>query len=88
MWARKQIPQPDGTTETSFGLDEDAVAKEFLMMAGQHRLIMRVFDHCLDGKLLQEPAVRELAQRVLGLYKDLLRREGFTEEATTAGERW
>jgi len=84
----EQIRQRDGTTETSFGLDEDAVAKEFLMIAGQHRLIMRVFDHCLDGKLLQEPAVRELARRVLDLYKELLRREGFTEEATTAGKSW
>lgn len=80
--------RPDGTRDISFGMNEDAVAKELLMMAGQHRLIMRVFDRCLDGKFLKHPEVKQVAQRALGLYKDLLQREGFTEEATNAGENW
>ncbi len=78
----------DGTTNISIGMKEDAVAKELLMMAGQHRLIMRVFDRCLDGKFLKPPKVKQVAQQALDVYKDILRREGFTEEATTAGENW
>ena len=83
-----QTSRSNGTTENSFGVDEDAVAKELLMMAGQRRLIIRVFDRCLDGKLLDQPQVRQVARRALDLYKDLLGREGFAEEAITAGESW
>lgn len=82
----EQTSRPDGGTDRSFGVNENAVAKEMLMLAGQHRLIIRVFDHCLDGNLLKHPDVKQVALRALDLYKDLLQREGFAEEATTVGE--
>ncbi len=44
----------DGTTDVAFGVDEDAVPKSLLMLADQHRLILRVFDRCFDGKLYRE----------------------------------
>jgi hypothetical protein len=84
----EHVPSPDGSTERRFGVYEDAVSKELLMLAGQHRLIMRVFDRCLNGKLLQQTKVKDAAQRALSNYKDLLQREGFTEEAVNAGESW
>jgi hypothetical protein len=84
----EQASRPDGGTDNSFRVDEDRVSKEFLMLAGQHRLIHRVFDRCLDGKLLGHPEVNQFAQRAMDLYKELLRREGLTEEATTVGETW
>lgn len=86
LWQQDRLP--DGTTEKSFGLDEDAVAKEFLMLADQHRLIIRVFDRCLDGNILESPEVNGVAKRALDLYRDLLLREGLTEAAEAAGDRW
>jgi hypothetical protein len=32
--------------------------------------------------------VKQLAQRALDLFKDLLRREGFTEQANNVGDNW
>ena len=84
----EQTSRPDGGTDRSFGVDADAVAKEMLMLADQHRLIIRVFDHCLDGRLLKHSDVKQVAQQALNLYKEMLRREGFTDEATAAGENW
>lgn len=84
----EQIRNMDGTVDMAFGVNEDAVAKELLMIAGQHRLIIRVFDHCLDGKLLGSPEVKQVSQRAMDIYKDLLRREGFIEESATVGESW
>lgn len=78
----------DGTAELAFGLDEDAVPKGLLMLADQHRLILRVFDRCLDGKLYGDNAVLAVAQRALAQYKDLLVREGFTDEAQAVGGVW
>jgi hypothetical protein len=70
-------------------VDEDAVPKELLMLAGQHRLILRVFDRCLDEKLYSDGFVQAIAQRALVQYKSLLVREDFTEEEVKdAGEVW
>lgn len=84
----REVARPNGGTDRAFGVSEDAVAKELLMLAGQHRLIIHVFDRCLDGRLLNHPEVKQVTQQALELYRDLLRREGFTEEAGTAGETW
>lgn len=78
----------DGTTNLAFGVDEDAVPKGLLMLADQHRLILRVFDRCLDGKLYRHSAVQAVAQTALTQYKDLLVRERFTEEVKTVGDAW
>ena len=80
----EQTPGPGG----SFGAGEDRVPREFLLLVDQHRLIIGAFDRFLDGELLACPEVRQLAQRALDLYKDLLRRQGLTEEAKTVGESW
>ena len=76
-WLR--ILKPDGSTEHSYGLKEDAVVKEFVWMAEQHRLIMNIFDRCLDGRLLKHPEVNQIAVRAMNLYKDVLRREGLAD---------
>lgn len=78
----------DGSTNLAFGVDEDAVPKGLLMLADQHRLILRVFDRCLDGKLYRDGAVQAVAQRAFAQYKDLLVKEGFTEEVKTVGDVW
>jgi hypothetical protein len=83
-----QTHGPDGSADNSLGVDEDRVPKEFFFLADQHRLIIRVFDRFLDGKLLTCPEVKQLAQRALDLFKDLLRREGFTEQANNVGDNW
>ncbi len=76
-------------TDSSFGVEENRVPLESLALADQHRLIIRVFDRCLEGKLLSCPEVKEVAQRALGLYKDLLQREPLTKEfAAGAGDAW
>ncbi len=78
----------DGTTNIAFGADEDAVANGSLLLADQHRLILRVFDRCLDGKLYRDATVQAVTQRAFAQYKDLLAREGFTEEVQTVGDAW
>jgi hypothetical protein len=78
----------EGTTNLAFGLDEDAVAKGLLLLADQHRLMLRVFDRCLDGKLYSDTAVQAVVQEAFAQYKDLLIREGFTEELKTVGDVW
>ncbi len=85
-WA--QTSRLDGGTDNSFGVTEDRVQQEFLMLADQHRLILRVFDRCLDGKLFDHPDIKQRAQLAMTLYKELLQQEGFTEEATAVGETW
>jgi hypothetical protein len=55
VWPR--TTNKDGTANLAFGVDEDAVAKGLLMPADQHRLILRVFNRCLDGKLYSDDAV-------------------------------
>ena len=85
-WVR--MTNSDGTTYMAFGIDEDAVAKGLLLLVDQHRLILRVFDRCLDGKLYSEEAVQAVAQRAFVQYKELLIREGFTEEVKTVGDVW
>lgn len=85
-WER--MTNKDRTTNLAFGVDEDAFPKGLLMLADQHRLILRVFDRCLDGKLYGDAAVRAIAQRAFTQYKDLLVKEGFTEEVQTVGDVW
>jgi hypothetical protein len=77
--------RPDGTIERWFGVDKDVVAMELLMMSEQHLLIIRVFDRCLDGKLLEQPDVKQVAQRAMTLHKDLLQPKSLAEGATNAG---
>jgi hypothetical protein len=44
-WERSQ--KKDGTKKLAVGVDEDSVAKGLLLLADQHRLILRVFNRCL-----------------------------------------
>lgn len=78
----------DGSTNLAFGVDEDAVPTGLLTLADQHRLILRVFNRCLDGKLYSDGAVQAVAERAFTQYKDLLVREGFTEEVKAVGDVW
>jgi hypothetical protein len=87
-YERERSTNKDGTTNLAFGVDEDAVPHGLLMLVDQHRLILRVFDRCLDGKLYSVDAVQALAQRAFTQYKDLLVREGFTEEVKLVGDVW
>jgi len=77
-----------GTSDIAFGVSEDAIAKELLMIANQHRLILRVFDRCLDGQLYRDSDVKQIAHQAFEQYKDLLQREGFTAEAASVGDDW
>jgi hypothetical protein len=79
----QETSRPDGGTDRAFGANDDAIAKEMLMLVEEHRLIIRVFDRCLEGKILNHPDVKELAQQALKLYRDLLRREGIAKHATS-----
>lgn len=78
----------DGTTKVVFGLNEDEFRKELRLIADHHRLILRVFDRCLDGKLYGNADVQSAAQKTIAHYKDLLEREGFTEEIKNVGDVW
>jgi hypothetical protein len=80
--------RPEGGDHIWFGLDDDAVAKELLMLAANHRLIFHVFDRCLDGNVLNHADVERIANRAFRSYKDLLEREHLNEELLTVGERW
>jgi len=84
----EQTSHPDGTSSMAFGVKEDTVATELLMIVDQHRLILRIFDHCLDEQLYKDAQVKQIAQKAFDQYKDLLQREGLTEEATTIGAAW
>jgi hypothetical protein len=78
----------DGTNNLAFGVDEDAVAKGLVMLADQHRLILRVFNRCLDGKLYDDDGVRIIAQEAFAQYKNMLVKEGFEEEVKSVGDFW
>lgn len=81
-------PGASGGTDRSFGVDADRVPKEFLMLVGHHRLILHVFDRCLETTLLGSEEVSRLCQAAIALYRDLLGREGLTEAASAVGELW
>jgi hypothetical protein len=84
----QQIKNKDGTTDMAFGVDEDAVPHGLLMLVDQHRLILRVFNRCFDGKLYRDAAVQAVAQRAFAQYKDMLAKEGLTEELKNVGDVW
>jgi hypothetical protein len=81
------VPGPGGRIDYAFGHDEDAIAKEFIMLVEQHRLILCVFDRCLDGKLRKEPAVAAIAERAMTLFKEMVANE-FPESVAAVGENW
>jgi hypothetical protein len=78
----------DGTIVLAFGVDEEAVPKGLLRLADQHRVILRVFDRCLNGRLYSDAAVQAVAQKAFTQYRDLLVREGFAEEVKAVGDVW
>lgn len=84
----EEMKNKDGTRNIAFGVDERAVPRGLILLADQHRLILRVFDRCVDGKLYSHRAVQAVAQRAFTQYKDMLVKEGFTEEAKQIGEAW
>jgi hypothetical protein len=47
-----------------FGLEQDALVREIIVLAGCHYLILKTFDHCLQGRLLTGRAVRQLYDNV------------------------
>jgi hypothetical protein len=87
-WEWEQTCLPGQKPVISFGVDQDAVSMELLMIAGNHRLIMHVFNRCFDGNLLDGGEAVSIANKTLTFYKDLLGKQGYTEEARTAGEYW
>jgi hypothetical protein len=75
----------DGTTSLAFGVKEHAVANGMLLLADQHRLILRVFDRCLNGQLYANSTMHTLVQQALTQYKNLVKTEGLTEHV---GDAW
>jgi hypothetical protein len=86
VWEHRQ--NPDGSIDTVFTIRQEAVRNEFLMLAGHHRLIFHVFDHCLDDQLLATAEVQSVAQQAMKQYASLLHQEGYIQKAADAGERW
>ena len=74
--------------DIAFGVYEDAVPTELLMIADQRRLILRVFDHCLDGRLYQTAEMKHIANGAVEQYKDLLQRKGLIETSNPSGNTW
>lgn len=60
----EETPRPDGGSDVSFGLREGAIELAFLMLIKHHELVIRVFDYCQDGRMLQHPEIREALGRV------------------------
>jgi len=61
-WEEK--PRPDGGFTINFGLMKGAVEMGFLMLCKHHELIIRVFDRCQDGGVLQNADVRDALLQV------------------------
>ena len=53
----EETPLPGGGRDFSFGLNVGAIELAFLMLSKHHELIIRVFDRCEDGRMLQNPEV-------------------------------
>ena len=83
-----QTANRDGTVDISFSLREDAVAYRCFQMIGQYLFIVRVFDHCLDGKLFANTAIRRSTRKVIDRLKELLVLEGLSEQAEIVERGW
>lgn len=53
----EETPLPGGGRDFAFGLNAGAIELAFLMLSKHHELIIRVFDRCEDGRMLQHPEV-------------------------------
>jgi hypothetical protein len=68
-----ETPLPGGGREFSFGLNPGAIELAFLMLSRHHELIIRVFDRCEDGRMLQNPDVARAHAYVLYLHERFLK---------------
>jgi hypothetical protein len=68
----EQTTNRDGTADISFSIGENAVAYRCFQLIDQYLFIVRVFDHCLDGRLFANTDVRRSALKVIDGLKGLL----------------
>lgn len=65
----EETPLLGGGTDFSFGLNVGAIELAFLMLSKHHQLIIRVFDHCEDGRMLQNSEVARAYAHVQYLHE-------------------
>jgi len=82
----EETPRPEGGVKGSFGLSEGAIELGFLMLSKHHKLIIRVFDRCQDGKMLRNPDVKDAFDRVHALDEHFRQLLGPTLDAMIFGE--
>jgi hypothetical protein len=88
IWQQTSNSNRDGTVDISFSVGENAVAYRCFQLIDQYLFIVRVFDHCLDGKLFANTNVRRSALKVIERLKELLVLEGLTEQARLVERGW
>lgn len=64
-----EAPLSGGARDFSFGLKVGAIELAFLMLSKHYELVLRVFDRCEDGRMLQHPEVERAHAFVLYLHK-------------------
>jgi hypothetical protein len=86
LWERSR--NPDGSVKTNVGVAPDAVPYRLFQLVEQHLFIVRVFDYCLDGKLLADADIARAAREVVDLLRDLLVLDGLPEMAKMVERGW
>jgi hypothetical protein len=84
----EQTSNRHGTVDISLSVVEDAVPYRCFQLIGQYLFIVRVFDHCLDGKLFANPEITRSARKVIEGLKELLVMEGLTEQVRLVERGW
>lgn len=88
LYVWEQTLNQDGTADISLSIGDNAVAYRLFELIDQHLFIIRVFDHCLDGKLFTHGDVVRSARKVTDRLQELLVREGLPEQARLVERRW
>jgi len=84
----KQTSNRDGTIDISLSVGENAVTYRSFQLVEQYLFIVRVFDHCLDGKLFANFDIVRAARKVIEGLKGLLVMDGLTEPARIVERGW
>ncbi len=71
----------DGSVDISLSIGENAVAYRLFQLIDQYLFIIRVFDHCLDGKLFTNGDIVRSARKVTDRLKELLVLENLPDQA-------
>lgn len=78
----------DRTVDISLSIGDNAVAYRLFELIDQYLFIIRVFDHCLDGKLFTNSDIVQSARKVTNRLKELLVLAGLPDQARLVERRW